>query len=84
VIVSYKCYQYLSPDSVVVLLMSGSTDSEISVGGHTGGSVGRKKRDSAASLSSLPPDTPTSQTAPVAASNSPAAAETTPREVPAG
>lgn len=55
-----------------------STDSEISVGGHTGGS--RKKRDSAASLSSLPPDTPTTHTAPVAASNSPAAAETTPQE----
>ena len=75
-----------------VVLSSGSNDSDISVGGHTGGghtggghgggghgggSASRKKRDSTASLSSLPPESPVSHMSPVADSNSPTADEVT-------
>ena len=42
-------------------------------GGHGGGSASRKKRDSTASLSSLPPEPPVSHMSPVADSNSPTA-----------
>ena len=53
-------------------------------GGHVGGSASRKKRDSTASLSSLPPEAPVSHMSPVADSDSPTAAEVTPIEALGG
>ena len=69
-----------------VELSPGSNDSDISVGGHAGGghtgggggSMSRKKRDSTASLSSLPPEPPVIHMSPVADINSPPADEVTP------